>query len=253
MKKNEDQVFKDYSKYYDLLYKDKDYKEESRYINDLLKKFSLDACEILEFGSGTGGHANILTKKYKYKILGVDQSKEMIGMAKNNKNFKSIVGDMRSFDAKKKFDCVLALFHVVSYLTSAKDINKFFKNANKHLPSKGKLIFDCWYSPAVNYIGPSLTVKKIENRSCEVVRIGEPKIFKKKNQVLVNFTNFIRNKPSDNWFQIKESHLMRHYSKDEIGNIAKRNGFKLISSEQFMTGSKSSKNTWGVCFILEKK
>lgn len=252
MNKKDSMVFDDYSNYYDLLYKDKDYIKESNYINRLLTKSNLTNCNILEFGSGTGGHAQILTTKFGHKILGVDLSKKMIASAFKNENFESVVGDMRYYDARKKFDCVLALFHVVSYLPTNKDINSFFKNANRHLNIGGKLIFDCWYSPCVQSIGPTNTIKKMENHSCEIIRFGEPKIIKSKNQVEVNFTSFIRNKPNKIWKKLNETHLMRHFDNKDIKTISKKNGFKIISSEEFLTGKKASKKTWGVCFILEK-
>ena len=44
-----------YSKYYNLLYADKDYQGETSYIKNLLQKYFPSAKSILEFGSGTGG------------------------------------------------------------------------------------------------------------------------------------------------------------------------------------------------------
>tara|TARA_A100001015_G_scaffold130892_2_gene145233 strand:+ start:1705 stop:2469 length:765 start_codon:yes stop_codon:yes gene_type:complete len=254
MNKNKNlKVFDDYSNYYDLLYKDKDYLGEASYINNLLKKFSLIKCNILEFGSGTGGHASVLTQKFGHNILGVDFSEKMVSMATNNETFNSVVGDMRYYDANKKFDCVLALFHVVSYLPTSRDIDLFFKNANKHLNRGGKLIFDTWYTPCVRFIGPTNTIKKMENSVCEIIRFGEPRTIKSNNQVEVNFTTFVRNKPDSSWNKLYETHLMRHFDDKDIEIMSKKNGFKLIASEEFLSGKKASKKTWGVCYVLEKE
>jgi hypothetical protein len=47
-------VFKAYSRYYDLLYSDKDYESEVKYILHLLKRNGVTKGNILELGSGTG-------------------------------------------------------------------------------------------------------------------------------------------------------------------------------------------------------
>ena len=51
-------VFADYARYYDLLYRDKDYAAEAEYIACLVRKFHPSARSIIiELGSGTGIHA----------------------------------------------------------------------------------------------------------------------------------------------------------------------------------------------------
>ena len=48
-----DTVFNAYSRYYDLLYRDKDYVAEAEYIADLLEQFGVSGKRLLEFGSGS--------------------------------------------------------------------------------------------------------------------------------------------------------------------------------------------------------
>jgi ubiquinone/menaquinone biosynthesis C-methylase UbiE len=103
-------VFDTYSRYYDLLYKDKDYTAESKYINNLLKQFNMRGKRILELGSGTGKHANILTK-YGYEIVGIERSAEMVSKAKQDKKFRCVIGDITKINLNKKFDAALSLFH----------------------------------------------------------------------------------------------------------------------------------------------
>lgn len=60
---NKQEVFADYARYYDLLYRDKDYKAEAEYVARLIRKFHPATQNILELGSGTGIHARLLSKK----------------------------------------------------------------------------------------------------------------------------------------------------------------------------------------------
>src|SRR5574344_624121 len=112
--------FENYSKYYDLLYQDKDYSAESNYIDGLIKKYNLNAKTLFELGCGTGKHAKLLAQK-GYKTFGIDLSESMLKQAKTL-GVDCEFGDVRNFRCDKKFDAVLSLFHVVSYQTSDEDV-----------------------------------------------------------------------------------------------------------------------------------
>ena len=116
-------VFDTYSQYYDLLYQEKDYKAEAKYVADLIRTHTLNGHHLLEMGCGTGVHAENLSRM-GYDILGVDRSESMLKRAEARKkqlpdelslkmNFVS--GDIRSFNTSATFDVVLSLFHVLSY------------------------------------------------------------------------------------------------------------------------------------------
>ena len=64
-------VFDAYSRYYDLLYQDKDYDGEVDYIDSLLRKYKTPGNDLLEFGSGTGKHGRLLIEK-GYNITIID-------------------------------------------------------------------------------------------------------------------------------------------------------------------------------------
>jgi len=57
-----DSIFKD-GYIYDLLYKEKNYKEEANYVASLLDDHNNFGKKLLEFGSGTAKHAKFLTEK----------------------------------------------------------------------------------------------------------------------------------------------------------------------------------------------
>jgi len=253
-------VFGNYALYYDLLYKDKDYKAEINYIYGLIKKYSLEAASILELGCGTGKHAELLAEK-GLNIHGIDLSKSMLKKAKVRKSVLSQeianrlnfdYGDVRNYRTNKNFDTVISLFHVASYQTSNQDLSDYFKTAREHLNKGGMFIFDCWYGPAVLAEKPELRVKRMENDKITVTRIAEPDINLEKNTVDVNYDIFIKNKADNSIEEIKETHKMRYLSKEEIENLMGNNGFELIGAEEWLTGNAPSERTWGVCFIGRK-
>lgn len=246
-------VFKDYADYYDLLYKDKDYDAEVKYVDKLIRKFCPNGNKIIEFGSGTGIHGNLLTE-YKYDIEGVELSNEMVKYANKSKKFNIFQGNMTSYVSPQAgdFDIALSLFHVVSYLTLDEDLNNFFKNANLHLKKNGILIFDTWHTPAVEFTPPETRVKRMHNSKLKIVRIAEPNIHKIQNIVDVNFTIFTKYSDHSSWNMIQESHPMRHFSQSEIEGFASQNNFKVLENEEFLTSRRLDKSVWGSCFVLMK-
>lgn len=242
--------FKIYSKYYNLLYGDKNYKAEANYVAKRLKTYSKNIKSILEFGSGTGGHGLLLQKK-GFNIFGLDQSKYMVAEA-TKKSLPCKVANISNFKLKEKYDAVISLFHVVSYLTSNEDLVSTFINANKHLNKGGIFLFDVWYSPAVYKQKALPKVKKMQNKEISITRVAVPKIDINKNIINVQFTVFVKNLNTGEINELFENHPMRHFSIPEIDLLAKLTGFKVLKAEEFLTGNEPSNNTWGVCFILKK-
>jgi len=204
-------VFEEYSKYYDLLYKDKDYKGEVDYIDELIKIYHPHAKTVLDLGCGTGKHDHYLTKK-GYNVYGVDISEEMISQAikENNDATTYSVGDMRYIELNKCFDVVISLFHVMSYQITNDDIINGFKTAYKHLDKNGIFIFDCWYGPAVLTDRPSIRIKRLEDKNIQVIRIAELIMYPERNVVDVNYNIIIQDKVTDKTVQLKETHSMRY-------------------------------------------
>jgi SAM-dependent methyltransferase len=240
-----------YAKYYNLLYSDKDYSAEVNYVAARVKEFAPEAEAILELGSGTGGHGLLLEKK-GFRLHGLERSEEMVKAARE-KGFSCEVKDITSFDLNRKFDAVISLFHVISYITDNGKLIDVFTNAGNHLHQGGIFLFDIWYTPAVYEQKALPRMKKMKNDEIEVTRFAEPRIDINKNMVDVQYTVFAKETGTGNYTEIFESHPMRHFSIPEIGLLAELTGFQMLRSEEFGTGNEPSAGTWGVCFILGKK
>ena len=242
--------FQLYAKYYNLLNGDKNYSAEVDYVNRLLKTYLPSSNTILEFGSGTGLHGLLLQKR-GYEVYGLERSEGMVALAKQN-GLPCEVADISNFALNIKFDAVVSLFHVVSYLTSNEILISTFINANNHLNDEGVFLFDVWYSPAVYAQRAKPRIKKMKNSELEVTRIAEPKIICNSNVIDVQFTVIAKDLHSNETSELIESHPMRHFSIPEMELLAALTGFKIIKVEEFLSGNSPSENSWGVCFIFKK-
>ncbi len=247
-------VFNNYAKYYNLLYKDKNYKKEIDFIVSLIKQHTKNKnLRILDIGCGTGIHANFLAEQ-GYQVTGIDLSEKMIKIAQENKNdnTKFYVADATSFNLDDKFDIILSLFHVVSYQSSNKDISNMFSNVSKHLKKDGLFIFDFWYGPAVLTEQPSIKIKRIENDEIKIVRIAEPTINNMENIVNVNYEIIIYNKSKKTIEFINELHKMRYFSIPEINIFINDVNMGVVDYAEWLTNVKPSSHSWGVyCVALQ--
>lgn len=254
-----EEVFQRYSAYYDLIYKDKDYSGEAEYVTRSLRTCSPDLKSILELGSGTGKHGRLLAEQ-GFEVFGIERSATMVAEAKKiakgtalgSGSFDCVQGDIRSYSLNRTFDAAISLFHVISYQTRNQDVCEAFACAASHLKSGGIFFFDVWHGPAVLKERPSVRVKRLENDCIRLTRIAEPELDTNASTVAVNYTMLAESKADGGLVSFGESHLMRYFFPVEIELIAKQSGFEVIRTEEFLTASPASEQTWGVAYLLRK-
>lgn len=244
-------VFNAYSRYYDLLYRDKDYAGEAAYIARLLKRHGITQKSLLEFGSGTGKHGRLLAEA-GYQVHGIERSADMVALAEQGNGFTCEAGDICTVQLGRRFDAVLSLFHVISYQTSNVSLHAVFARAAEHLQSGGLFVFDFWYSPAVYAQRPSVRVKRMADECVEITRIAEPVIHANENRVDVHYTIFATDRATGTIQTLQETHPMRHFSLPELDLLAEVHGFTRIDAEEFLTGNEPGESTWGVCATLKR-
>lgn len=250
-------VFGAYSRYYNLLYKDKDYPGETEYVHSLIRKHHPGAKSILDLGCGTGRH-DLLLAGMGYEVTGVDQSEEMLTVANSqlgplnpqSSTLNFTRGDIRAVRLDKTFDVVISLFHVMSYQVTNADLREAFATARVHLKPGGIFIFDCWYGPAVLTDRPKVRVKRLEDEAIAVTRIAEPVMQPDGNLVEVNYQVFIRDKANGGVEEVRETHRMRYLFLPEIELCSVESGLDLMECAEWMTGKQPGFDTWGVCLVV---
>lgn len=251
------QVFSDYARYYDLLYRDKDYGAEAEYVAGMIRKYQPSTRSILELGSGTGIHASLLAKK-GYTVHGIERSREMLARSltmteKMNPEHGQLTfshGDIRDVRLNKHFDAVISLFHVISYQATNEDVKAAFDTARHHLKPGGIFIFDIWYGPAVLTWRPEVRVKRMTDETTEITRLAEPVLHPNENRVDVNYRVFVRDLVTQAVSELKETHTMRYFFRPEIELWAILSGFTVQGAEEWCSAKPIGTTTWGVCFCL---
>jgi SAM-dependent methyltransferase len=260
-------VFGSYSRYYNLLYRDKDYAGEVEYVHALLQRHCSDAKNLLDLGCGTGRHDLLLAKR-GLGVVGVDRSEEMLDVARRSILDQQYIcdahrsalappplfhlGDIRTLRLDRRFDSVISLFHVVSYLSSTDDLRAAFSTARAHLAPGGVFIFDCWYGPTVLTDRPVVRIKRLEDEEITVTRIVEPTMLPNDNVVDLHYTVQVRDKKSGGIEELHETHRMRYLFQPEIEFLLNEAGLQLVEASEWMTGRPLGFDTWGGCFVAKQ-
>lgn len=249
-------VFKEYSQYYNLLYRDKDYLTEANFIKQLLQLYAPNTSSILDLGCGTGKH-DLFLALAGYQVTGVDLSKDMLEEAnkkieqlENKDNLQFSQGDLRNVRLNKQFDAIISLFHVMSYQTTNEDLKATFATVKEHLKPGGIFIFDFWYGPAVLSDLPSVRVKRLKDQDLTVTRISEPTLHPNINIVDINYQVFIQEESKNIFHEIQETHTMRYLFKPEIELLTTDAQFQLIECCEWLTRNEPGLNTWGVYCVI---
>lgn len=85
-------------------------------------------------------------------MTGVDASEAMLAQLRAKMPKADVhIGDMRDFDAKRKFALVTMPFRPIAHILDAEDHVRLFANMRRHLAPKGRLVFD-FFHPNLAYL-----------------------------------------------------------------------------------------------------
>lgn len=244
-------------KYYDTLFKAKDYQEETKMVFALTKKFGIkNPKRVLEIGCGTGNHTILLSKKAK-KIVAIDIDKNMINLARRkigNLKIKNV--EIKKTDIEKLkeggFDLIVALFNVVTYLPTFKALENFMKVAAEKLNPKGLLIFDIWNGIAAILDPPKTKIISLylKNKKLKSKLIPKTDLFNQ--QVILNYNLTLFNgrkvEKRDN-FSINQT----LWTPMQISDSIKSSGMSIIFCSPLLRPNKlATHRDWKIMFCVKK-
>ncbi|MDD5005785.1 MAG: class I SAM-dependent methyltransferase [Candidatus Omnitrophica bacterium] len=250
---------KDYAFFYDIFYRNKDYKKECRFLEDIFKKFSINKPKsILDVACGTGGHANILAKM-GYSVTGIDASKHMLKRAgekakTNSLKVKYCCMKMQNLKCDKKFDAIISMFSTIDYLTDYKDLERFIFNVRQCLKKDSLFIFDFWNGAVVVKNYTPYKKKKFVYKNLVIERESKTDIFPTKNLCRVNYKVSVLDKATKERSQSRESHLVRYFFVNEMKSILEKNGFSVLGVFPFSNLKRKIKpSDWDITVVAKKR
>ncbi|MFI5149570.1 MAG: class I SAM-dependent DNA methyltransferase [Bacteroidia bacterium] len=206
------------SKYYHILYGNRDESEAELFLNNLLHKLKPGpGARIHDLCCGRGRYA-VLLNKHGFDVIGSDLSAESIQYASrySNKTLSFLVSDMRQTSHFAYFDYVFNLFTSFGYFASDAEHEQVIQAVHKSLKQGGIFILD--YMNAVKTI-PNL--KPFDTREAQGIHFEIKKSLAQGYIVKdIRFTDKGKN------FHFTER--VRAYSHPDFERMLTSNGFELM-------------------------
>lgn len=250
-------TFGRYARYYDLLYRDKDYAAEVDGLELLFERFAPRRVHtVLDLGCGTGGHALPLADR-GYTVTGVDRSAGMLRAAHakarsaaNEVFFER--GDVQTVRLGRRFDAVISMFAVLGYQTGDDEIRAALLTAAAHLRPGGLFIFDVWFGPAVLHDPPQDREKVVREGARRVVRRTTSRIDYLNQVVAVNFATEARLGRAL-IERCGEEHRMRFFFPREIALLLEGAGLRQLLLAPFLKpDAEPGPDDWNVMVVAQR-
>jgi dTDP-3-amino-3,4,6-trideoxy-alpha-D-glucopyranose N,N-dimethyltransferase len=163
-------VFERSVELYDLIYSDKDYEGEAKWVRDAVQKRCPDARRLLDVACGTGSHLAALQSGFASE--GVDSSPQFVNLARKRSGVPVHQGDMDGLDLGKQFDAVICMFSSIGYSTNLDDA---ITSMARHLYPGGVLIVEPWFTPD-EWMTGSVQVLVREDDGLRVIRMSRSSV-----------------------------------------------------------------------------
>jgi SAM-dependent methyltransferase len=244
----------DYADSYDALYADKDYVAECDLIEEIFRRADRPVRTILDLGCGTGRHSVELARR-GYEVVGVDLSEAMLDRARRRAVAETsgtatfLRGDIQTVQLGRRFDAVLSMFAVIGYQISDNAVRSTLANVRRHLEPGGVFVFDVWYGPAVIAVGPSERVKVVATEGGQIERKAVGALEPGSNVCSVKY-ELTRRRPGSPDETAHETHRMRYFFEEELGEFLKEAGLTLRTVTAFPDVEHSpSAESWNVLAV----
>ncbi len=243
-------TFRELAKYYDIIYKDKEYDREADFVEECFKRY-LAPKRILEVGCGSGNYTRIFSAR-GYEVTGIDISEEMLDVARSKCDCNLLNMDIRDMSLSSKFDCCLALFAVMGYVINDSDLIRSLSKIREHLERDGIFVFDVWNGLAVLKHLPEDRIKEVEKDELTIKRFAHPTLRASDNICEVDYRLVVSRRGSKEFSEIKEKHVVRFYFPQEIERFLQSAGFKVLKICPFLDlEGKVTEDVWNMTIIAQ--
>ena len=154
---------------YDALFRNKDYRNSSRTLVQVLRRVAPEARTLLDVGCGTGRHLAHL--RGRFDVEGLDLSRQMLAIARERcPGIRFHQGSFVAFNLRRRYDVITCLFGAIAYAKTVASLRKATRCLARHLQPGGVLVVEPWISPE-RFVAGRLVFDRVDEAGLKVARM----------------------------------------------------------------------------------
>lgn len=236
---------------YDELMDDIPYDDWCNYLVSLLLDYQITGGLVLDLGCGTGNITKRLAKR-GYDMIGVDNSEEMLMIAREKQKQKDVDilylhQDMREFELYGTVKAVVSICDSMNYITEREDLVRVFSLVNNYLDPGGIFIFDihtpCYYEQ----IGEDVIAENRED--CSFIWENYYDYKTRINEYALSI--FVQDEQGK-YDKYEETHYQKAYLPEEIEGALSESGLQYITAYEAFTKAEPTAESKRVYVIAKE-
>lgn len=237
-----------FASFYDELTEDVRYDEYAEYIDKLIKKYSSDTKIVLDAACGTGNMTTRLAKK-GYDMIGVDQSAEMLGFAreKSADGILYLCQDLCELDLFGTIDACVCALDSFNHFDSVEKLQKAFEKISLFMNDGGLFVFDLNTKyKHKEILADNTFVYDFENIYCVWQN------FYNEDDSSVDIELDFFEKDGEKYNRYFESFSEYWYCDETINELLEKSGFEKIDCFECLTFDKPKKDSERIVYTARK-
>ncbi len=239
------EAYTSFAQVYDLFMDNVPYDEWSEYVISLLVEAGIKDGLVADLGCGTGKMTRLLSKA-GYDMIGIDNSEEMLEIAREHQyedageasddspeddSILYLLQDMREFELYGTVRAVISICDSMNYLLEEEELLAVFKLVNNYLDPGGLFIFDLNTRYKYETLLGETTIS--ENRE-EGSFIWDNYFDEEDGINQYDLTLFIREE-GDLYRKYEETHFQKVYELETVKRLLKEAGLMFVAAYDAFT------------------
>ena len=244
-------AYEEFSRFYDALTENADYKKRADYYDYILKKHGVDGGILLDLGCGTGSMSIPMAKK-GYSVIGVDLSVDMLMSAREKaynagENILFLNQDMTELDLYGTINATISVLDCINHLDSLESVAKTFDKVSLFTEPGGLFVFDVnTVYKHREILGNNTFIIESDDLFC-----SWQNVLKDDNSVEITLDFF--KKQGEKYERSGETFTERAYPLDTITKLLENSGFEVLKIFDDMTEDPVKENSEKAVFVAGKR
>jgi SAM-dependent methyltransferase len=224
-----------HAQYYDLIYAEKPYDEEARFVVQLLERHGLaERRGLLDLACGTGRHAHEFAAM-GFTVTGVDVNEQLLAHARERDagqraSAEFVAQDMRQLDLDGRlFGTATCLFDSIGYAVTGEAVVATLQAVRSHLSPAGLLAIEFLHAPAMaRYSDPLRLRRWTTPTDGELVRVSETQLEPERETHRVRY-ELLALEQEGTYTRGIEEHVVRSFDVDGMRLLLEEAGFSPLT------------------------